>query len=253
MEGFISINRKIISWEWYTDNNVKSLFIHCLLKANFKNKKWRGQEVKRGSFITSYGNLSKELGLSVQQVRTALYKLKLTGEINTKTTNKNTVVTVIKYNDYQNSQHDSNTPDNNQITIDQQSNNNQITTTNKDNKGKNDNKGIIKEDKKNKKTPRFNFRKSLIDYGFEEPLVDDWMLIRKKKKAINSERAFKKIITEVEKTRMQINDVLEIAVDKQWKGIESDWIKNQNNGYKNNSTGSNSGTAATSFRGDEFD
>lgn len=132
MEGFISINRKILEWEWYTDNNVKSLFIHCLLKANFKDKNWRGNKVKRGTFITSYSNLSKELGLSVQQVRTALDKLKSTKEITSKPTNKNTLITVIKYNDYQKNL----VVPTSKPTDEQQADNNQITTTNKDNKEK---------------------------------------------------------------------------------------------------------------------
>ncbi len=101
MEGFISVNRKILDWEWYTDNNVKSLFIHCLIKANFKAKNWRGQKIERGQFITSYNNLSIELNLSVKQIRLAFDKLKSTDEIITLGTNKNTVVTVVKYDYYQ--------------------------------------------------------------------------------------------------------------------------------------------------------
>ena len=112
MSGFISINRQITSWEWYTDNNVKSLFIHCLLKANFKDNSWRGIDIKRGSFVTSNNNLSVELNLSIQKIRTALNKLELTNEITIKTTNKNTLITIVKYNDYQNNQQ----TNNNQIT-----------------------------------------------------------------------------------------------------------------------------------------
>lgn len=137
--GFISINRKIIEWEWYSDNNVKSLFIHCLLKANFKDKSWRGQNIERGTFITSYNNLSNQLNLSIQQIRTAFCKLQSTNEITIKTTNKNTLVTVVKYDDYQNKKQ----VNNKQTTNKQQSNNNQITTTNNDNKDNKDNNTFI--------------------------------------------------------------------------------------------------------------
>jgi len=133
MEGFISINRKILEWEWYSDNNVKSLFIHCLIKANFKEKSWRGHKIKRGQFITSYSTLSKELGLSVQQVRTSFEKLKATKELTSKATNKNTLVTVVKYNDYQKKQ----TTATSKPTNEQQTDNKQVTTTNKDNKENN--------------------------------------------------------------------------------------------------------------------
>ena len=39
-EGFIKIYRQLLEWEWYTDTNTKVLFLHCLLKANFKTKKY---------------------------------------------------------------------------------------------------------------------------------------------------------------------------------------------------------------------
>ena len=137
--GFISINRKILEWEWYSDNNVKSLFIHCLLKANFKEKSWQGQTIERGMFITSYGNLSNELNLSVKQIRTAFNKLIKTNEIITKGTNKNTLVTVVKYNDYQTQGQPKGKPRANQG----QPKDKPRATTNKDNKDNNDNKEII--------------------------------------------------------------------------------------------------------------
>lgn len=134
--GFISINRKILEWEWYSDNNVKSLFVHCLLKANFKDKSWQGNTIKRGTFITSYGNLSSELNLSIKQIRTAFGKLIKTNEIITKGTNKNTLVTVVKYNDYQTQGQPKGKPRANQG----QPKGKPRATTNNDN---NDNKEII--------------------------------------------------------------------------------------------------------------
>lgn len=121
---YIKLNRKIISWEWYSNTNVKVLFIHCLLKANWKDGRFQGKEVKRGSFVTSLEKLGKETGLSVQQTRTALNHLFLTGEITNKSFNKYRIITVVKYEQYQ----ACNKQDNNQITNNQQTNNKQITT-----------------------------------------------------------------------------------------------------------------------------
>ena len=53
---YIKLNRKIIGWEWYLNINVKTLFIHCLLKANWKDGRFEGKELKRGSFVTSLEN-----------------------------------------------------------------------------------------------------------------------------------------------------------------------------------------------------
>lgn len=99
--GFIVLHRKIIKWEWYTDNNVFKLFLHLLLRANHEDKYWRGILVKRGQLITSIKHLSDETGLSIKQVRTALDKLKSTGEVVSKGQSRYTLVTIEKYSDYQ--------------------------------------------------------------------------------------------------------------------------------------------------------
>lgn len=114
--SWVKVYRKFLDWEWYDDINVCRLFLHLLLKANYKDKKWRGVIIKRGSFITSLGNLSKETGLSIQQVRSSLTKLKSTHEITKQSTSHYTVVTVKNYNEYQ----AINTPTNKQATNQQQ-------------------------------------------------------------------------------------------------------------------------------------
>ena len=125
MTGYIKTFRKMLDWEWYKDIPVRILFEHCLLKANFKPKKWQGIIIEVGSFVTSFDNLAFETGLTVQQVRTALNKLKSTGEVTSKSTSRYSIITIKNWNDYQ----ESNTQDNKQITNNQQTNNKQITTT----------------------------------------------------------------------------------------------------------------------------
>jgi hypothetical protein len=95
------------------------------LCANHVKKNWKGRTINRGQFITSYASLIKETGLSLQEVRTSLKRLKKTGEILTKSTNENTLITVVKYEVYQ--QNDKET--NKQTTNKQQSNNKRVTTT----------------------------------------------------------------------------------------------------------------------------
>lgn len=72
--------------------------------------------------------------------------------------------------------------------------------------------------------PPFNFRKAMLSEGFAPELVDEWLKIRKAKKAINTELAFKTFIEKVRKTNQDINTVLSIIVQKQWKGFEADWL-----------------------------
>lgn len=99
--GWTKLYRSFVDWEWFTVPNMVHIFIYCLLKANHKNKRWRGVEIKRGSFITSYGNMANDTGLTVKKVRTALKNLEKTGEIIRESGNQNTLVTICKYDTYQ--------------------------------------------------------------------------------------------------------------------------------------------------------
>jgi hypothetical protein len=99
--GFIKIDKRILEWGWYSDTNTKSLFLHLLLKANWKDKKFKDFVVKRGQLVTSYKSLSEELGLTQDQIRTSLKKLISTKEITKSITNKFTLINIENYCLYQ--------------------------------------------------------------------------------------------------------------------------------------------------------
>ena len=99
--NWLVLNRRILDWEWYRNVNTKTLFIHCLLKANYTEKTWRGMTIKRGEFISSFNNLALETGLSIQNVRTSLKNLQLTHDVTHKGRTQHTVFTVVNYNKYQ--------------------------------------------------------------------------------------------------------------------------------------------------------
>lgn len=147
MSGFILIHRKILEWEWYHDVNVKLLFLHFLLKANWKEGRFKGRVINRGSFVTSIEVLSKELRMTVQQVRTAIKKLKSTNEITSESTNNYTIITVCNYELYQTEQQTEQQSSNKRITNEQQTNNKPIT-----NEQQTDNKRITTIEQRNKET-----------------------------------------------------------------------------------------------------
>lgn len=146
MNGRIAIDRQIMDWEWWGDLNVFRLWMVILMLANWQDKKWQGQTIKRGSFITSYPTLADISGLSIQQTRTAISKLKSTGEIQQIATNKYQLIIVVNYEKYQESFGGNQQTDNSQLTDNQHSNNIQSTFNqhqlNKDNKGNKGNKEI---------------------------------------------------------------------------------------------------------------
>lgn len=99
--SFIKLDRKILQWGWYTNVCTKTLFLHCLLMANWKPGEFQGVRCERGQLITSLESLSRQTGLTVRQVRTALKHLETTGEVTKRATSKFTLLTVNRYDYYQ--------------------------------------------------------------------------------------------------------------------------------------------------------
>ena len=193
-KGFIQLHRSLLEWEWYDDKNTKILFLHCLLKANYKDKNYRGKTIKRGSFLTGRDVLANELGLSIQQIRTSLTKLKSTNEITIKSSSQGTIIEVVKYNDYQEVT--------NKATDEQPTNNQRITTTNKSNNIKKSNKGIVLPD------------------WISQDSWDGFVEMRKKIKKPLTDRACTGIINKLDRFGKQnANAILDQSTENCWQTV----------------------------------
>ena len=127
MIGWVKVHRKLIEWEWFNDSKMVHLFMYLLVSANHKDGNFQGQEVKRGQFITGRNKISSITGISNQSIRTCLKRLESTNEITIKSTNKNSLITLLRYDLYQ-SEETTNQQPNKQITNDQPATNQQLTT-----------------------------------------------------------------------------------------------------------------------------
>lgn len=148
LNGFVKIHRKLVQWGWYTDNVVKGVFLHILLTANFKPMEWQGRTIFPGQLVTSVARMGADLGFTRQQIRTALDKLKSTNEITVEATNRFSVITVVNWDEYQFYSEKQTNKKTKPLTVQQPSNNQQITI--KQPQRKNDKKytSYIKEEKK---------------------------------------------------------------------------------------------------------
>ena len=99
--GYINLHRKICEWQWYSDINVRLLFIHLLMHANYKPYPFDGFIVPRGSIITGRKKLAESIGISEKKIRTAMDKLEKSGCITRKRASKYSLVKITKYEDYQ--------------------------------------------------------------------------------------------------------------------------------------------------------
>lgn len=80
------------------------------------------------------------------------------------------------------------------------------------------------EEEKEKNNNKFDFKKSLLSFGFDSILVDEWLKVRRVKKAVNSEIAFNGFIREVKLNGQDINFILQKCVEKGWRSFECDWL-----------------------------
>ena len=185
--GWIKLHRNIMDWEWYSDITTRGIFIHCLLRANHSNTKWRGIELEKGQFVTSYKKLAEENGVSLQTVRTHIKRLIKSGNLTIKTTNKFTIVTVCNYSVWQDSENENNTQTNIQTTRKQHSKNIQLTTDKNEKNEKNDNNEI---------TIHNQFEK--LNFNEKSSIKKSEVIEKEKKVAAKKENAADFVFPEVE-------------------------------------------------------
>lgn len=97
---WIKLYRKIGDWEWYQDAKMVHLFVHLMLKASFMDGRGLSDSWQ---LCTSLRVLSKETGLSLQNIRSCIGKLQRTGEITFRTlpTHQQSIITICKSDSYQ--------------------------------------------------------------------------------------------------------------------------------------------------------
>lgn len=70
----------------------------------------------------------------------------------------------------------------------------------------------------------FDPRSFLKTKGVEEPLLSDWLKVRKSKKAPVTETAMTLLEAEAGKAGLPLADVLKICVEKNWQGFKAEWL-----------------------------
>lgn len=128
MEGFIKLDRALNYWRYKRKPLYVALWVHLLQCANYKDGYDGDIEVKRGQLLTNTKKLADETGLTVQNVRTILNHL-CGEELTIKSTNKYSLITIVKYEFYQGSSEQSNNQINKQLTSNQQATNKQLTNS----------------------------------------------------------------------------------------------------------------------------
>lgn len=101
MDGWIKLHRKLLDWQWFHSPNHLKLFLVLLFRCNFKKSKWRQETVLPGQILTGSNQLAEWSNLSKSTVYRVLKDLESTGELERKTTNKYTIITITNWSQYQ--------------------------------------------------------------------------------------------------------------------------------------------------------
>jgi hypothetical protein len=120
--GYILLHRRIMDWKWFkkpsrNDPSTFIVFLYLLMKANYEDSlyKAKGIIIERGCLVTGIRSMEKDLeglGVTIQNIRTALKHLKDTEEIKREPTDDKqaSIITIVNYNRWQAKQNTSNTP-----------------------------------------------------------------------------------------------------------------------------------------------
>ena len=254
-DGYIKLNRKILSWGWFSDSNTVHVFLYCLLNANWKPGEFLGSSIDRGQFATSLAKIAADTGLSIQNVRTALKHLELTGELTSKSQGKYRIITVLNYCRYQ----DINKVANSELTANQQGTNkeltSELTTIEEYKKGRKKeekniyttplppSKGRTQKQRKGDKNIEL-FDKMFLGFGFSDRVMGkliDWMRYKGEERNFEyKETGLKALLTQVKQNvdkhgDSAVIDCINLSMSNGWQGIFWDKIEQSSRGgYQQN-------------------
>lgn len=134
--GWVKLHRDLKEkpiWRSSTPEQ-KTILVTLLMMANHKENEWEWMgkpfKAKPGEFVTSIKSITEECGkgISSQNVRTALKRFENYGFLTKESTKVNTLINIVNWGVYQESENKSNTLANKQLTNDSQTANKQLTT-----------------------------------------------------------------------------------------------------------------------------
>jgi hypothetical protein len=218
MNGWLRLHRQILEWEWYSCMKTTRVFLHLLLTASWRNARWQGVEIPRGSVFASPETLATATGLTRQQVRTVITRLKSTNEITTKSTNRGTLITLCNFEAYNPSDSESNQQLNQQlnhtITSDQPAINQRLTTSEEGNK-------VKKERNKKSGSKDSDFELPIpLDFSAEvQSALRDWKEHRSEIKKKITATQWKRLLDDCRKEPVKMVAAIHKSVVSGWQGL----------------------------------
>lgn len=179
--GWVKLHRQTLSNPIFKNDKLFRVFIYLLLSARHtEGEQLIGDTIvhlKVGQWATGRIAISRDTGLTQQNVRTALSKLEKLNILTIKPTTKFSVISIVNWEKYQ--------QDNQQVTNSQPAGNQQVTTNNNVKNGNNDNKDTLVQPEAKQGKFKFNdeqYRFAEWVFGkvkpvtpsMKNPNIDNW-------------------------------------------------------------------------------
>jgi hypothetical protein len=136
MEGWIKLHRCLIDSFVFANPTTLKIWIWLLIKATKKKRiislkigvGFQDIEINPGELIFGRFKAEEQLNIDGSTIYKHIKKLEDSGNIMLISNNHYTIITICKWNDYQDNETIKEQPDNNQVTAKEQQSNNRVTT-----------------------------------------------------------------------------------------------------------------------------
>ena len=99
--GFVKLFRKLVDWKYAQFPNAVALWVHILIRANWKDGYFMGHEIPRGSLATSMQGLAEQTGMNRSTVIKWIKRFEDDGQIECVRTQRFTIIKVSNYRAFQ--------------------------------------------------------------------------------------------------------------------------------------------------------
>lgn len=72
---------------------------------------------------------------------------------------------------------------------------------------------------------KYNFAKKLVELGADEKSIRDWLEVRKKKRAANTESSIDHLVRESAKANISVADAVLICATRNWQNLTAEWLQ----------------------------
>lgn len=221
MAGWIKLHRTLFDHWIAQDNDYLAVWVRMLTEANFEDKSrlFNGSLVKveRGQIIFGLQAWSEKTGVSISKLRRLISMLESDSMISRQAFNKFSLISITNYDSHQASDRQ----DDKQTAGEPQANDRQPATPKEVNKSKNGKNG------KNGKNNIGDLDFSLWPEMPSKQLFEDWIAVRKVKRAAMTQTAIDQMGHELQKAAAMgwsVEDALSHAVASGWQGLNAKWL-----------------------------